>query len=632
MNLAAMLSAHDAAALEALTNKGLVRRAMRDIEAGRVRQLDETRVEVEDQTVTLTPESPRSQDCPCSATGVCRHTVTAILFLRDKAPPDAATHVPILSAREEILALCEADITRFAGGDFAPALILAAAGAEAVQEGEMLVVTLSDASHPVQFIPGKGPSGAVFKGAASRKRLMVTAALLAFRSAEGLALSEMPDAGTDREALPVAFLEEVDTAIARLVGAVLRGGAELVIEDLFDLAISARAQAAPRLTGALRALIAEARRGQTRHVEFEPETFLTEAAQISALCQALKQTPDDPELKGVLQREYRAADPMTLWVLGAERWSTPAGARGVRVYGYDPQGQRWIKAGHARAAGRDPDFTPEQGYRQTLLNAGTAHSLTGACVDLPEPRLSNDLQLAPSVAGQKTGDLIWDDLGHAGVIHTDWSAASADIQMRLGGGLRERDGSVPILLAPHSITAATFDDMAQTYLIGVNDAQKDQIFLTLTSEQGLCARWLPSVGRNLLGLLCTASRASEGLVVTPITAFVRERGKLTYYNLGYDQLPSVTGLKEKIFAKFSSLKTPAPISTTSELARLRQDIMSATVDKLQGGGGPSIALHKRAEAFGLTTVVALLDTFERHPTPHNALRLAYVMKRVAELG
>ena len=86
MNLAALIAAHDVAALEALTSPGLVRRAGKDLDAGKARVIArdkaEARVEAGGYELAISGGCLAEVQCPCPATGICKHVILAVLALR----------------------------------------------------------------------------------------------------------------------------------------------------------------------------------------------------------------------------------------------------------------------------------------------------------------------------------------------------------------------------------------------------------------------------------------------------------------------------------------------------------------------------------------------------------------------
>ncbi len=108
MSLSAMLETHDANALSALASVGLVRRATRDLEAGKaeVQSRDDAGASVtaDGQVVTLDAGGPVAAQCSCPATGICRHIILAILALRESSEADEGEPAPAANARDDTLA------------------------------------------------------------------------------------------------------------------------------------------------------------------------------------------------------------------------------------------------------------------------------------------------------------------------------------------------------------------------------------------------------------------------------------------------------------------------------------------------------------------------------------------------
>ena len=84
--LRGVLKTLDDDALTALANKGLLRRAQKDLEASRptIASVEEGQVRVQFAEATVVvPELLSKSTCTCPATGVCRHILGVLLYLRD---------------------------------------------------------------------------------------------------------------------------------------------------------------------------------------------------------------------------------------------------------------------------------------------------------------------------------------------------------------------------------------------------------------------------------------------------------------------------------------------------------------------------------------------------------------------
>lgn len=91
-------AAYDAETLAALAGEGLLRRAQKDLDAGKVARLEHEPASVlaDGQTVRLDPLKPERSTCTCPAAGWCKHRVAAILLIRAAAqsetPASAASN------------------------------------------------------------------------------------------------------------------------------------------------------------------------------------------------------------------------------------------------------------------------------------------------------------------------------------------------------------------------------------------------------------------------------------------------------------------------------------------------------------------------------------------------------------
>lgn len=84
----AVFAGYDDAALVALANAGLLRRARKDLAAGDVSLTSETAAEVVvacgSAVVRLGPKGPVAASCSCPTAGVCQHVVAACLWARER--------------------------------------------------------------------------------------------------------------------------------------------------------------------------------------------------------------------------------------------------------------------------------------------------------------------------------------------------------------------------------------------------------------------------------------------------------------------------------------------------------------------------------------------------------------------
>ncbi|MCK0097299.1 hypothetical protein MWU60_17105 [Yoonia sp. F2084L] len=636
MTLSEMIAVHDETALAALVSVGVVRRAKRDFEAGKaaVESRDEAAATVtaDGKTVMIPASGLTAATCNCPATGICRHILLATFALREDASVEAA---PVTSAADELHALDEVALRKFAGADWDKAINLARISGRATltEDGANLSVQLPDVEFPVVFLAGQGLAGAVFKGAKTAKRRMAAAAALIARAQSGAQALDQVTQDEDKVAqMSPAFLGKVQSAITALVTGVFGGGA-VVAEDLvFDLSISARAQSAPRLTALLRGLVQQSRQYRAHHIDFREDRFLADASRAYALAKALEAHPQDTQLTGTLRRNYRAHDDLDLVMLGAVQWTAASGARGLRVYGYAPQEGTWYTTGQARAAGMDPGFSPRNAYDAPLWSGGIARELMGAHVHLQQARVSEDNQIAWD-HGSGTR-LPMPDLIQAAF--QNWAEARADIARRASVGLRGTGAPVPVLLAPAHIGDAQFHDLDQRYEVSVADQNNAAIAVTIPADQHTTVAWLQSNKAAVRAMLCevTAVDLRQQLTLVAVL-FKAGDGTLAVMNLTLDQQPqkktafgdrALSFLKDKV--RFGGVGPGAlPAGQVSVLCHA---VFDSVAEVLRFGKSPGLgALTARADDLQLALLAQALRDFEKETTADQAMRVSYLAAQAA---
>jgi hypothetical protein len=612
------LRLYDDAALEALAPKGVVRRARRDLEAGlssvTERDAKNATVNADSETVRIDGRGPKAAQCTCPATGICRHILLAVMTLNAAAGSNTSSEAVDAgpTATAELCALTQAEIQSFAGADWGAALALAnSSPVSTIEEsGRNCAVEITDSPAGVTFLAGLGLKGAAFKGPKTRARIIVAAAALIVRAKHGVALV----AGAEEDAAPAATLSQdyLDDAARKILHStrmVLAGASPIAADTLFDLAISARAEAAPRLTSQLRGLTKQAGQASKRLVQFEPEAFLADAARTYALIEALRRTPDDPALTGVVRRDYAPAPAMDLLVLGAVRWSTESGARGLTLHGFAPLEERWHSIVQARGPGADPTFDPRLAFTMPLWRAGAANTLIGKILHLPAPLISADGAIAltlpetPTVRGSihQARSLL-----ENGAAINAWSQLRSDIAMRRGAGLHRRATPLPALIAPTRFGALSYDDFTQNYEFQALDAFGDAVRLVFDSQSQLDARRLSESGRPPFLLVETTGDpdrpALRPIAVVHDGASTLEVINLTLQTWTRDTRSPLGALQDLLPRKAAAARIAQdPLADLARRALVEATIVGA------GEPAPNVAqLEQSCDAAGLSTLAAAL--------------------------
>ena len=649
MSLAAMLDTHDANALAALASVGLVRRATRDFEAGKaeVKTRDEASATVtaDGQEVTVDAAGPGAAQCECPATGICRHIVLAILALRESGEAAGEEDpAPTTTARDDTLALTEEIIRKFAGADWDKAVRQALISTEATvaEDGPNLSIQLPDTDHPVVLLAGLGLKGAVYKGPKTTKRRVITTAALILRAQSGAAaLDTLTTDAPDAETLSIETVTAAREAINALVAGVLGGGSTIAEDHIFDLSISARAQAAPRLTALLRLLTRHARAARNNHFTYDDARFLSDAALACALTHALESNPSSPDLTGVIRRHYVERDTLDIRIIGAVQWSAGSGARGTRIHAIDPQTGTWYSTGQARAGGMDPSFSPRSVYNAPLWGLDLVERLVGTHLQLQHPRVSSDNQISWEGAHAKKSEArsIAEELTDAGVLYSAWSDAHADILSRLPSGLQWDGRAVPLLIQPDSLGDARFNDIAQTYHFTARDKLGAGLPLTLPADRLEDVEWLSRNSTSLSMLLCEVTQANNALTITPVTAYLRKPvSERDCINLTLDPSHvrkasgvSAVGGRIASFLKTAVAGSAPDPQATEPIQALAHACFDAIAEKLRFGTAPALPkLTEKAETIGFGTLSKALAQTEMSGSTEDALRASYIAAQILQ--
>ena len=500
--LSGFLATLDEAALIAAANKGVVIRARKDAGGGKVAieaQDDTTaRLRMDAETVTLDAKGLTAGRCSCPAPGLCRHQVTAILFLQDAMASSAATDPPANEAPAEA-ALTLDEIQRFARADWPLALALCDDPFE-IEAGVSRAVRFPETGESVTFLAGRPLAEALFKGPrSSRQRRVVAAAALILLREAGTALPDHVAPEAVRAAATPRLLDLAQAGLRQAAGGLASGQVIEAGNRLFTIAISARTEAVPRLSGALRGLSERLDPDRLRRAEDRPEAILGALAAAYALTEALRHTPSEPALTGVHARSFTARGPHELLYLGAEDWRTNSGARGFTSLLFDPTAGTFHRATDARGAGIDATYVAEMMWRAALWSAGTPAQLSGQRLAFTDLAMAEDGALSLTQTASLTGAAPLADLLAHGAVQRDWDALWDYLQATAGQGLRRRQGEVLALVQPQRADDPVFDPLSQSDLWPWLDEAGNLLPLALPDDARRIRLEAPALGLAAFG-------------------------------------------------------------------------------------------------------------------------------------
>lgn len=547
--LAKAMQAFDEQALATLANPGLLRRAQRDLEGGKVvleaSEGDNARLAVDGQAVQIGPAGPVAGSCDCAAAGVCRHLLGAVLLLRGLSADDGAGEAveeadAVESAPQDpqaiIAAIALEDARRFTGRPGWRAALELLAEAESVAAGDTSVaVRFAGLDEPVLILRGQGMDGIVSGASKAKKKAYHAAALLAARRHFGMAdegleeSADAPSAAAATSAPDPEFLARVERALVDCTQLGFNLAPVPLEESLFELSVSSRADAMPRLASLLRAIAAQMRLRRQRSFAFDADQMLELVGIAHALCRAVAHCdPGSPQfaaLAGAVRRSYQPLGEIDLLGCGAEIWRTGSGARGATAYFLDEESGRFYSVSHARGAGQDPLFDPRAAYRdQAMWQAGALERLAHARIALTGAGAADDgrLSVGKDVRARiiESGVLPSPNSPH---VHADWEGLRVALAQDFGLGLAATGLPQMALLHPADSARPSFDDLAQRLIWPLRDTEGRWLALTIDHDEHngtALERLEEQLAKGWRGnLLAKVSTEGEGLSLSPVTLF-----------------------------------------------------------------------------------------------------------------
>jgi hypothetical protein len=505
--LIALYAQMDDATLEAMSSKGIVRRARAD--AANVKFESKSTEEIvgtiEGATVRLDDKGLAKARCTCPAATLCRHKVAVVLALRteageQEAPPAVETDWPARLATFDRKSL-QAAVGK--AGLREAIRLVALAEATRVEAGPLsLKVVLSLNADAIEVaIPAQGDFTSVGSSLPERRRPAGhAAAILAARHHFGLEAVELDDADAvidQKEFVPDApLLGAMRDAVCRAYAQGFAVPSRALEERLMLLAVSSRAEAMPRLSASLRRIAEALEQRRSRNVNHDPVELLREIAFAHALVYALSQSKDGDRsrrLAGAVRAEYEPIGDVQLIGLGASLFETITGAVGVTAHFVAPVTGRRFTASLARGTTHDTRFDPRAAYRTQPVWGSTLAQLSSATFQLTGAQASSSGRLSlsqtshaktiePFVPSRETiGGWASDrEAPMAELAFTSWPLLADHLARCFAPSLdKPPPPAQPVVLFPGRMAPVTFDDLTQRLRWPLMDLGGAWISLTL---------------------------------------------------------------------------------------------------------------------------------------------------------
>ncbi len=414
--LTAILRTFDEAGLIALSNRGLVRRAHKDLEAVGELTVEETsealRITGPDWVVTMPPAGPAAATDDTPATGITRQILTATLWLQsrwmemtvdgDAAISAKATQVGSSTAidgswnadvplHQAVSQLTWNQLSRWSGATLLQeALTLLPAPSQVlIEQGTVWRVQFPQHDVEVRLLPPLDPSSARAPGTALLEsalstapqafhRRWVTLAVLAIRTALGTPLQPRAEATIAKAAgLPRSreeLLTSVERLLASMIGVGLSHPSDMLLQRLFTLSVSCVGAHLPRLARELRSIASEVQWQLDRHVRSHSFRLLDRVAGTAALTSALQRSGETIPLTlaGRHRSQYEPIGTLRGVGCGAYPWQAASGLEGVQLVLWDRDRKRFWTWSASRPVSSGGGSAQSLYASETVWNGGVS--------------------------------------------------------------------------------------------------------------------------------------------------------------------------------------------------------------------------------------------------------------------
>ncbi|UZN04251.1 hypothetical protein [Cellulomonas sp. S1-8] len=674
-DVVAVLARYDEDAWVALANRGLLRRARKDLESAQVRVVAEDDVAVEvavgDLVVRIGVAGPGDATCTCPSPVTCQHVLTAGLYLA-AADVDAAADVvegqdgasgeqgatAADDLHAELMALDAATLTASAGVPgfrWACRLLDDADEPPVLTRNGYLTVTFPRRGLTARYLGG-GLDALVLDQTVPHVERFRVAVVLAWQRAHGLVLEPPPPRGS-RTAVPsesalsrTASRQRLRSTVAAVLRDTVRVGVShlspAVHERLVTSAVWAQGVEYHRLALLLRRISDEVELLLVRSARADDLALLDDVAVAHALVCALEATAgrEPATLVGRARTAYDPVRRLDLIGLGGRPWRTGSGYHGLTCLFWDAAGGRmltWTDARPESLAGFDPrarwrQSAPWPGLSAPAAATGRGVVLTHAQVS-PDGRLSGVESTTAAVGGVGGADLLG-----ALPVRDVWG----DLAPRRVTGLLDvvDQNALWTVLRPAGALPAQWDAVEQVLRLPLLDAAGDVLVLEVPWSRlhaHAIAR-LEALGVDLPPGACVVARVQRvrgQLVGEPLSIVLPDRADRAVDALHFDPGPR-SGDPSALVADL--LAAGAADRPTSEGPDDDPGVVPGPVSALrtvveqaaQRGCGGTIPgdVHRRlAQAHAAARAVGLSVLTEPDPTLDPAellLRSSYLVQQV----
>lgn len=510
--LTAALAAADEEYLIGLCNKGTVNRAKKDLAAGIAPALqvegETAAVQLGDVSCTICAPLGESH-CSCPSSGICRHRILAILWLKEQMASDAPAEetsgpedpAPTSPSFPSLRDYPTEKLVRQLGGKRVAAALFrwqSGAGVE-MQEGSVVTVSMPWIPATVRLLePLEHSTCSCHSKTFCRHQ---AEALLYWQLLHEIVRPEQLQPGQmTEELLNAEEVQGVCQAVRETLAAQLAAGLSRMprsvcetVERMASLCHTARL---PELERSLRALHGTYAAYFARSAAYRDTELLRRFSHANRLAAALETADETRRLRlaGTFRQEYLDAGSLRLYLLGSRDFFGRSGYAGTIHYFWEGEGRRWLTFTHARptfyqGAGTARPFGGGSAWGLPLRELqGQEIALTGAKLT-QTGNLSSSESCQASLVGKKP----WQEILPEDLMDVDFAALLPRSRPQASEGERL------VVLRPAACQVQAYDQVQQTFSIRLLDESGRDIWVEQRYQKELPTRmeWMQFLTKKL---------------------------------------------------------------------------------------------------------------------------------------
>jgi hypothetical protein len=631
------LALFDESALEAISSKGLVRRARKDVESGIAVEIvagtiSDIKLRVAEAVVTITEQGPSKAHCSCPALEVCRHILIACLWLLEAGKEESPLREPVSSdleitkddrADQEILNYSLPQLIKWAGKKIVRAGFVLLGGNQEIeikQEGSV-VVQFPLLNMVCRYFPGVGLEAMICSCKPRMVCKHMVAAVLAYQRSRGVMLEE-PERSAPTQAQLIETPRtrtEVISTTKRLLEEAINIGichlSESTRQRFATLAVSALGLNLPRLSLTLRAIAEDLGLSISRDARADEGRLLLSASRAYALCTALENGAQSADLIGRNRTHYEELGTIELAGVGAYHWETKSGYAGLTVLFWDLIGKRWYSWSEARPLFHDIRFDPRSRYYTQGpwpgLYSPQQASYSRFKLLTARSNYQNRLSGAAQCEALIIGNIDPAEIDFGSRSFDDWKALRSYTASAIAMGLSEYDPLKQIVvLKPAKWGPRQFDETTQTFLWLIGDHDGNVLTLrvqfdSVNKERIKCLETLDPDKECVIAIVAQIILGSE-LALYPISLLCGSRqGLPSVINLSFAMekekkdnidLESTQGGKKPVLEEVDDLPATEPIMSpeaTNNSLEQRVLLISDELERIAEQGSSFVTSETR---------------------------------------